>query len=96
MNKYFITCNNHIFCGMETHYTAYAENKEEFLDVVDMWAHDNFVDLGGYDDFNENDPESDYIEDELDEAPYAKVEEFEEEIHGKWEWFEVAYDGREK
>lgn len=96
MNKYFITLDNHLFCGMGTNYVAIAENEEELLPLADLWAYDNFCDLGGMDDYDEDSEDNEYTIEELDEAPYATIVEYNEETHGKWEWFELIYDGTKK
>lgn len=94
MNRYFITCSNNLYCCMDTNYVVIAENEEEFINLVDMWAFDNYVDLGGSTDAEWDD--DGYTQEELDAAPYVIIEEYNEESHGEWDWFELIYDGSNK
>lgn len=90
MNKYFITCDNYLFCGMATSYVAIAKSQADFEKMLDLWAYENYADLGGETDAEDNE---EYTQEELDEAPYWKVEDYNEELHGEWDWFELVYDG---
>ena len=93
MNKYYVYLDNHLFAGMGQGFGAIANSEDEFSNLLDLWAHDHFSDLGGYDDYDEEDLNTEYTIEELDEAPYATVEEFNPDWHGEWEWLEILYDG---
>lgn len=92
MNNYIINCDNHLFCGMGTQYVAIANDEKDFEYLLDHLAYENFMDLGGWEDYEENE----YTANELDQAPYWTVELFNEETDGEFDWYELIYDGSDK
>lgn len=93
MNKYFITCDNHLFCGMYTNYVALAKSENEFENMLELWAYENFCELGGFDNYDEDCDDNEHSLEELDESYFTRVEEFDEELHGEFDSFELIYKG---
>ena len=96
MNKYIVTTNNHLFCGMDKEYSAIAKSKQEIEDNLPCLAYDDFSDLGGFDDYDEDSDKNEYTLEELDESYYMFVDEYNEEDHYNFDIYELIYDGRIK
>lgn len=98
------------WCGEYNNFSAIVddEHMNGFENIANLKAYDNFYDFDGpnsvlEDLFPEHDYEENYSDEELDEAEQREgeyygytIEEYNEDSHGEWDWYDLIYDCTEE
>ena len=99
MKKWIIHCNNHLYVGCYSDHAAIAETEEELEGLASNQAYETFLDMGCQEQFYEENlgedhdwEDEDALAEQIDEAYYYEIKEFDPEEHGKFEWYELLYD----
>lgn len=101
MNKYIIKVHTN-WCGMDQEYAAIAKNKEDLESIAAELAYDNFAEFDLlYEVAAELFPDEEgeeFSDSQLDAAAEVEgkyywytINDFDEELHGNFEWYELVY-----
>ena len=98
------------WCGEDNEYSAIVDDEHlsDFEQVAQNASYNNCSDFGGFnavleDLFPDNDSDDGYSEEQEEEAMEVEgeyygynYEEYREEVHGEWDWYDLIYDCTEE
>lgn len=106
MKKFIIKVTTN-WCGMDQEYAAIAEDEKDLDDTAAELAYNNFADFDLLKEvtaelFPDVDDEE-FTDDQVDAAIEVEgeyysytIEEFDENTHGQWEWYDLKYDANDE
>lgn len=104
MSKRYILKTDTNWCGEDTSQGVITNNVDSLHDLFQIEAYDRFMDFGGFDTILEDmfPDTDDYTDEQRDEVAEVEseyysytIEEFDEETHGEWDWYDLFLDDTE-